>query len=351
MKVLIEFVDSMTYLILFFISFSFILTYYAIPPAIEMLRSAGNVVEDKYKKGEVFIPNQGGTIIIFVTIIVFTFITLWKHAMMNFYSNLDISIGDFITDIALLFVTVLFAVFGYVDDKVDIEHWIKIILPFFFAYPLLAIVTPEHLTLPLLGKVDFNSEISLGVFGNLQVYTISRLIIMPIFVIIIANMVNMHSGFNGLQSGCSLIILGSIIIKSVLDDRTTPLLVPSLVFGALLAFWYFNKYPSRIIEGNVGSFFIGSTIGSILVIQGYVIFGIVVFIPHILDFLMFTYVRISRKTFSKFGSIGEDGAIVAPDPLKLKFLLPYYFTLTEKQTVFYLHGITALFCIVGLIVV
>ena len=42
--------------------------------------------------------------------------------------------------------------------------------------------------------------------------------------------------------------------------------------------------------------------------------------------------------------------IQAPNPFKMKFLFPYYFSLTEKQVVNYLHILTISFCITGLFI-
>ena len=335
---------------LFIIILSFALTYYSIPFCIEYLHASENLVIDRYKNPKTLVPNQGGLILWLITLVVFLILMIWVFLLNNLFSDIDVSVGKIETNITIMVVISLFAFFGYVDDKIDLNHWIKAILPFLFAYPLLAVITPKNLNLPIFGNVDFDSYIEIAFIGRIELYTISRLIIMPIFVIIIANVVNMHSGFNGLQSGCSLIIFVSILIKSVLDGRTDTLLAPAIVFGSLIAFFYFNRFPSKIIEGNVGSFFIGATIGSILVIQGYLVFGIIIFIPHIVDFFIFLYGLFRNKTFVKYGFTRVDGTIIAPDPYKLKFLLPYHYKMDEKTTVNILHGLTLIFCIIGLVV-
>ena len=67
--------------------------------------------------------------------------------------------------------------------------------------------------------------------------------------------------------------------------------------------------------------------------------------------LYFVSVHFEHKKFEKikFGKILRDGTLQSPTPLKLKFLLPYYFKLNEKQTVWLLYGITTVFCVIALV--
>jgi UDP-N-acetylglucosamine--dolichyl-phosphate N-acetylglucosaminephosphotransferase len=160
----------------------------------------------------------------------------------------------------------------------------------------------------------------------------------------------MHSGFNGLQTGLSSILLATIIIKSSLDGKYDNLLVPCAFLGGILAFWYYNKYPASIFEGNIGSLSIGSIIGIILVLKDYFFFGIFILIPHIIDFFMLLYLKYKGLPFVKFGMIDEEGILVVPNPVKMKFLFPYYNRMTEPQAVNYLYMVTVVFCTTGLLV-
>jgi len=327
---------------------SFCLTYFALPSAIKKLKETGQVVRDRYKQFHPKVPTQGGAVLLFSVFFTLVTISLWFRIVHRINDGVALPKDLSQTDTSIMLVIAMFAIYGIVDDLIDIGHFTKIVLPFFFSYPLLVIVTPENLTIPFYGEVNFSSYIEMPLIGRVYLYTISRILLMPLFIMVITNLVNMHSGLNGLQTGLSSIILTTILIKSILDGRTTPLLVPAALLGGLLALWLFNKFPAKILEGNIGSFFAGSTIGCILVVQGYLLFGVIIFIPHIIDFLMFIYIKIRKKEFVKFGSVRTDGTIVAPNPVKMKFLLPYYFKLTEKQTVLCLYGITAFFCALGL---
>jgi len=328
---------------------SFWLTYFTLPPAIKKLKETGHVVKDRYKPSTPRIPSQGGVVLLFTVFLTLISISLWFRAIHQLNADVNLPKDLSQTDMAILLVATMFAVYGIVDDLLDLGHLPKVILPLFFSYPLLSIISHNHITVPFIGVVDFGSYMELPFIGKIYLSTFYYGVMMPIFIIVIPNLVNMHSGFNGLQTGLSSIILATIIIKSILDDRPYTLLVPSAMLGGLVALWLFNKYPAKILEGNIGSLFVGSTIGCVLIVQGYLLFGFVIFIPHTIDFLMFLSLKIRKKRFVKFGSVREDGTLEVPNPIKMKFLLPYYFRMTERQTVYCMYGITIAFCILGLI--
>ena len=116
---------------------------------------------------------------------------------------------------------------------------------------------------------DFDPE---GQVRAVLLGTIFKLFIIPTYVMVVSNLVNMHSGYNGLQSGLSLIILSTLVTNpglAIISD-----IYPSFAFCVrFFAFWIYNKYPSRVFEGNIGSLLFGFIIGCVIVIQEYWWFG------------------------------------------------------------------------------
>ena len=51
----------------------------------------------------------------------------------------------------------------------------------------------------------------------------------------------------------------------------------------------------------------------------------------------------------KWGEIRKDNTLKVPNSLTLKWILPYYRRMTEKQVVGYMYALTAFFCLIGLI--
>jgi UDP-N-acetylglucosamine--dolichyl-phosphate N-acetylglucosaminephosphotransferase len=123
------------------------------------------------------------------------------------------------------------------------------------------------------------------------------------------------------------------------------------IFGATLAFLAYNMYPSRIFLGNVGSFLIGSAIGGYFVLANMEMFGVIILIPHIINLLMWIYWGIRKYPYAKFGKLRQDGTIEAPNSLTIKYLVTRIFKVTEPEAVWVCYAITAVFGVIGLVVV
>jgi UDP-N-acetylglucosamine--dolichyl-phosphate N-acetylglucosaminephosphotransferase len=74
-------------------------------------------------------------------------------------------------------------------------------------------------------------------------------------------------------------------------------------------------------------------------------------ISHTVNFLMYVYWRmhIQKYPLVKFEYIRDDGTIEVPNRVTLKWVLPYYFRMTEKQGAA-MYALTAVFCVIGLYV-
>ena len=94
-----------------------------------------------------------------------------------------------------------------------------------------------------------------NLIGEITRSDVFRITIIPIYVMVVSNLVNMHSGYNGLQSGLSSILIITLCIKSFLDGTLNHILPVGSILGAILAFYMFNRYPSKVFEGNIGSLF------------------------------------------------------------------------------------------------
>jgi UDP-N-acetylglucosamine--dolichyl-phosphate N-acetylglucosaminephosphotransferase len=187
-------------------------------------------------------------------------------------------------------------------------------------------------------------------------------IIAPVYVMVVANMVNMHSGFNGLQSGLSSIVFFFLLLKSFMVGQIENLTIFAAFFGANLALWTRNRYASSIFEGNIGAMLIGAAMGTFIVFQGFLISGIIMLLPHTVNFLMYFYWRVQRKICHirgtppgeydsfKFGRLRDDGTISVPNRLTLKWLPPYYYPMTERTVVRIMYALTTVTCVIALYV-
>ncbi|VVB85559.1 Phospho-N-acetylmuramoyl-pentapeptide-transferase [uncultured archaeon] len=233
-------------------------------------------------------------------------------------------------------VIILFGLFGILDDMINIGRPAKLVLMYYCSYPLMQYATHSQVLFPLIGHVDF------GIFY-------SQLIV-PTFVLVAANLVNMHSGFNGMSSGLSIIVLISLIIKSLMTGSIDNIIAIIAITGATLGFYLFERYPSRIFWGNIGSLTVGASIGVLIVMQGYIISGFIMLIPHTINFLMYVYWRVKKYPQVKFGKVRDDGTLEVPNQLTLKWVLPYYRRVTERQATYAMYAVTIVFGIIGILI-
>lgn len=300
--------------------FPFVIILVTMPYLIRKLTEKGLVVKDYYKKGNKLIPTGGGLAIMLAALFSISINSMfYKFEPANFVA---------------LNVIMLFGLFGILDDMIDIGRPAKLVLMYYCSYPLMLFATQSSVIFPILGSID------LGIlYGQL---------IIPTFVLVTANLVNMHSGFNGMSSGLSVIILISLIIKSLMAGNINNITAIIAMAGATFGFYLYERYPSRIFWGNVGSLTVGSAIGVMIVMQGYIFSGFIMLLPHTINFLMYVYWRVRKYPQVKFGKVREDGTLEVPNNLTLKWVLPYYRKATERQATYAMYAVTAVFCIIGI---
>jgi UDP-N-acetylglucosamine--dolichyl-phosphate N-acetylglucosaminephosphotransferase len=311
-------------MIIIFLILPFLFVIFAMPYIIRKIKENGHVVRDMYKKTMPEVPTNGGLPLLLIAIFSLSILTL-------FYAKYITALNY-----TIIVVVVLFALFGLLDDLVNIGRPAKLILLYYCSYPLLPLITSTIIIFPFLGSVD------LSVF-YLQ-------IIIPTYVPVVANLVNMHSGFNGLAPGLSLIVLTTLVIKTYFFGNVYNALFILCLMGSVAAYFWFEKYPSRIFWGNVGALSIGAAIGCLIVTQGFIISGFIMLIPHTVNFLLYVYWRLNIRKYpeAKFGKERDDGTVEVPNSLTLKWVLPYYFRMTERTAGYCMFGVTALFCMIGL---
>jgi UDP-N-acetylglucosamine--dolichyl-phosphate N-acetylglucosaminephosphotransferase len=338
---------------------TFFMTMLAMPILIRNLKIRGVLVRDYYKRKKTYIPREGGLILLFACGLMITIFPLIIYFTRRFLAIFDLSFvnNPYLLDFNYFIVLsiLVFGLFGMMDDYIDVGRPLKVLLPMLFITPIIFTLDPNFIWIPFIGELDMNFTIVNGItFRGLY-----RFIIIPVYIIVVSNLINMHSGFNGLQTGLSSIILITLLIKAMFYEGTTQDLVAiGGLTGAIVALWFFNKYPAQIFEGNTGSLMIGAGIGLIIIIKGYHFAGFIMLIPHTINFLMYVYWRIKHKLspkdprykLVKFGSLRKDGTLRVPNQLTLKWYLPYKFRMTEKEAVLTMYGLTILFCAIGFFV-
>lgn len=299
---------------------SFLIVFLSIPAFIRKMFALGYTVIDQYKSNKPRVANMGGLVIlagVVGSVISALLLTGYSEQLLVVY-----------------YMVVFSSLLGFVDDLRNLNRAIKIFLPFLLVLSI-SIVARD----PVVWLGFFS--INLGMFYPY--------IIAPIYVMVVSNLINMHSGYNGLAIGLSSILFFFSSLKVYMTQGPDSLILIAPMFGAILAFWYYDRYPSKVFLGNSGSFMIGVALGSFLILNKLELFGVVALLPHIVNFLMYVVWKIKNVGEVKFGSLRSDGTLIVPNNLTLKWFLPYYFKLNEKQATTLMYLLTTIFCAAALL--
>lgn len=320
--------DIYTLVLIFLYSFfaTWISSEYFIPKLIKF----GYVAQDKYKKDKPKIATMGG-------LAIFTGIMVALALSVLLMQDNGHMTGLFV----FYFIVLVYGLYGVVDDLFSFkQRYDKILILLVLSLPIGLLTT--HTAVNLL-------------FTYIELGSLLPYLLAPIYVMVVANLINVYSGFNGLSSGLSLIMLLAITIKSFMLYGTQNLIFSLPILGAVIAFFPNVFFPAKALEGNIGQFMMGAAIGGLLIINQLELFGVIILIPHIINFLMDTIVLgIMKIPDVKFGSVRKDDTIIAPESVRfksLKFLLTYYVKLKEDQATLILYIPTIIFCIIAILVI
>jgi len=238
------------------ISIGFIITLLLIPSVSKFMFEHGIIGIDVHKLDRPKIPELCGiTIVIGVTVSAIIFSL--------FYPEQNMWILAFVSS------TLIAAIVGILDRITKIGPRLKPVLVALGAIPIifLAVYNP-YPEFPFIGATRL---------------TIIYPLLIPIALAVTANSVNMLDVFNGSMTGtCSIAIFGMIICMLMMGRVDAAALAAGLL-GSLLAFHIFNKYPAKVFAGDVGSLFIGASIGVLAIYGRIEVAAITAMMPHIMN--------------------------------------------------------------------
>jgi phospho-N-acetylmuramoyl-pentapeptide-transferase len=210
---------------------------------------------------------------------------------------------------AVLLLTLGFAVLGIVDDYLTInpirnvrgiaskpKAAVQILLAIAFVM-WLAYHRPQGFTPTLeIGGVT--------VFGGMLYWVFS-----VVFIVGMANFVNITDGLDGLVSGLTAIAAAAFVLTIVLIpphrgiESATLLALLAAVAGACVAFLWFNANPAKVFMGDTGALAIGVALPAIAVVLHREVLMIAIGLVFVLDGLstviqwaVFKYTRVTTGT-------------------------------------------------------
>lgn len=143
-------------------------------------------------------------------------------------------------------------VLGVVDDMVDIPALRKLVLQLAAAGVIVSGgIAIDQVSFPVLG-ISF----SLGAWG---------LPLTVVWIVSIANAVNLTDGIDGFCGGLSLIAAAALAVLAFLGGSILTGVFATAFVGATAAFLVFNAPPARIFMGDGGSLFAGTFLATLAV--------------------------------------------------------------------------------------
>ena len=319
--------ENYIYIILLSGIVSFLISIVLTGRLIPVLKKQEILNHDLNKMDRPLIPEMGGISVIFAFFFGMNVSLIWISSTDFEFLGMDFLGVALFTIMGVAFV-------GIMDDLLGLGQMTKTILPFLIAIPLGVGLPDRSVTLPFMGSVSL---------GWLTV------LLVPLGITAVVNLTNMLEGFNGLGCGLGIIITTTLIIMSFMTKKTDGLFLLIPLLGALVGFFYYNKFPSKIFPGDTLTFFQGATIACAAVIGNLKTLAAILYVPLLLEFILKARGRFPAENY---GTIHEDGTLTHDKKVfSLSHLLMKYMSVTERKLVAILWTMEAVLCAVMIVVV
>jgi UDP-N-acetylglucosamine--dolichyl-phosphate N-acetylglucosaminephosphotransferase len=306
----------MTYVPFISALFAFLITYVATNWLIRYLKRINLVVKDQNKKNTPLIPISGGLSVmagIFVGLMIYIFIQTFYYKYINTLTYLFAGLTSIIM---ITFV-------GFLDDliikkskesSIGLKQWQKPLLTLSAAVPFMVVNAGiEILWIPFLGRVD--------------VGLIYPLIFIPIGVVGAANMVNMLAGFNGMEVGMGIVYITSLGLYSFFNNREVAALIALITLASLIAFYFYNKYPAKILPGDSLTYLLGGVLVTIAILGNIEKAAIISSFPFFIEFILKARSKFKAKSYGYY----KEGKIRSYHNNKI-YSIPHLLTRKGKYT-------------------
>jgi UDP-N-acetylglucosamine--dolichyl-phosphate N-acetylglucosaminephosphotransferase len=282
--------------------FAFILTFILTPSVAKFFFKKGIVGRDLHKEEDIKIPEMGGVSIFFAVTVILVY---------YYYSGDGELLGP-------IFTIYIIGTLGMIDGLVRLSASQKI-LSFYVVGVFLAW--------------------SLGFRG------IFPLLILGFLFMASVNFTNMLAGFNGLEIGTGAIAAVGISLIAFIEGAGASFIIASAMAGALFGFLYFNRYPSSVFPGDVGTLIIGSALFSSILLGGFYVPGLIIFMPYVVDATLKFYSAGIMTRESQEPTVVKDRKLYVPEGsnLSLARLILRRGDMTEKVVVKRVWSIEAFF--------
>ncbi len=259
---------------------SFLATILIVPQWVKISKRMKLLWEDMHKIGHPKnVSGSGGVGVIFGFLFgVFLYLAI-KTFVFNSQTNL--------TEIVILVSTMILASFiGFIDDMIGwktggLSNGSRIFMIAMIAVPLMAFNAG---TSTILG-------VNIGIFYPLT--------LIPIAIIGTTSTFNFLAGYNGLETSQGILVLGALSVVTFITGTLWLSVVTACMVAALVAFYFFNKYPAKVFPGDTLTYPVGALIGAIAILGNVEKIAVFFFIPYIIEFFLKARGKLKKQSFAK----------------------------------------------------
>ena len=309
------------------------------PPLIRKMTAGGMVGFDINKPGKVVVAELGGIAAVFAFSVSLSLVVGIQKLLG------DVAEPPFLAAIAVFFMA---AMIGLIDDISDLPQRLKAVAVAFAALPLMLV----HAGAPIIA-FPFGYDWNLTGTWHLWYW----LILVPLGVTGVANAMNMSAGYNGLETGQIAVISISLIVVALLREASSAsLLVFGAILGCALGMYYFNRFPSRIFVGDIGTLGMGAALAA-GVIQAHIeVYGLVAISPAFFELAATVFFGLkghngNRKRACRNPEIDSGGRLHAPAGAR-HYTLAYWILshrpMSEKSLV---RALLAFYVVAGILAI
>ena len=313
----------MNYVLILPLAISLIVVLTLMPWWIRKVKSVGLVWDDMNKvKGE-RVSGSGGLIVLLAFLLSVLSYVAYRVFILE-------SENVFLLEIFVILTMVTFMGFvGFIDDlfgwrKGGLSARSRILITLFGAIPLIAIKAGD-------------STISFPLLGTLDLGLIYPLFFIPLGVVATTTTFNMLAGFNGLEAGQGIILLSGLAFVSYLTGSAWLAFVCLCMVLALLGFFVYNKFPSRVFPGDVMTYSIGVMIAAVAILGNFEKLAVFFYIPYIIEVILKSRGGLKKSSFGKpmkdGGLDNQYGKIYSLNHLSISLLRRAGIKSTEKNAV------------------
>jgi UDP-N-acetylglucosamine--dolichyl-phosphate N-acetylglucosaminephosphotransferase len=316
---------------------SFAVCLLTLPRYIKRAKKAGVTGKDIHKPGSPVIAESGGVILVLAYMLgLFFFIPFNSSFISNANESLNLEI------VGTAATVMLTAFIGFADDIYEIRWRIKVLTPLLGGVPLAVLrLSNEAITTPF-GVWNFAD------FGSIGAVLFA--VILLFAVTASANAINMYAGLNGQEAGSVLIMSLALLFLAYRFRIAIGCIILVPFIGALIAFLYFNWYPSRVFPGDVGTLSMGAVLACVAILASLERAAVIMFIPYFINAILFFIGKLKRAPPPRDGQMNSDGTLPAPSIWSLRSVILRLHPMKEQAMTATMLLLVGFFSVIGMLV-